>query len=1436
MSKRKKAVPLRHSETFPHLEFSFGGRVLSKDELKASKRVSFKLCSSDDSNLNDSEYYNKSKKKKIYKTPPASSIILGELSFPINGDHQMSFELNNADYCILVQDTEEFLELNLKISLDSDKKIHVFNLSITNDLLLKTINELLKHKYIWVITNEISLLSGVLNVNITTTPEKTPISKAENLVQLLLGKPLSISSNRNCCSKKGFIKEFFEEIKAHQKDKLNFSGTDVQHVQLIPELRPYQAKAVQWMIFRECNELHIQEAEWLPSIIDTFKLKCGNNIYYNKYTTMLSLQLGNFPPFPKGGILADEMGLGKTVVVISLILNHKPKSELDSRNEVLLPYATEGVQSKIVFKSHEAVKYNNEIVAKNKETYLDPDEKLICNKVSRGPALKKALTEWYESKLAEYSAASPSKIRRIDNDNIKCICGNISSKRKEECVRCPDCGRFQHSRCVGFNKKFLYYCPPCWSKQKLVVSNATLIIAPSSIYHQWFEEISKHVKPDAFQNGVFMYNGLKDGFIQPSVLAGNDIVIATYATLRAEINHAMQSMSERKLRNEERFLKMCSPLIQIYWWRLCLDEAQMVENDHSQINQMVNLISAVNRWSVTGTPIQKSINELYYLVEWLGVEPFVEKSIWDNLLYQPYLNGNKNPLYSVVSKIFWRSSKEDVADELKLPNQKVQYHFLKFTAIEQNFYMREHNLSSSDFSERLKRIGLDLHQTVDSLDKTTLNRLLAPLLNLRQACSHPMAVKGSKIYSKTGNMTLTELLEYLFGKTKVECEEAMRQHIAALNGLAGIHSILEEWETSVDYYRQVLQFTEEYKDKIHIDSLQRIHTLTNLAEILQYHSQGIAPTIRDDYLKNDAKVLEDKYMQNAISELNSDENLLKSLTTKVSELEEKFETASGIWWNRLIHLLTIDGSINELKDKLELELFTSEVENKKQVELFLSKISSVKGIEIMLRNWLGGIEENRSKTLKHLDIIRKKPCEELVYAAVDCHLRTLAIETKKKKCQLCICESVLLDYECSLFDVSRKVLKESYEKVLDGAQTKGSWRAQKAEKCLRALLNVCKLKGNMEAWCLKDGKTHMQLLEAMKKEFKQLRAVWMSLNHQVQALDEISMCKLRLRLRLPGEPIPPKMTNLSLKTQNKIESIFIIERHEVEPQKLKLRGDLELSKSEFKKKYGTLLYLKNLGQKENPKPEPCPVCKIVLENEWCVLQCGHSYCIDCIRIMLNRSPKPSLSCPVCREITKSCDLSFIDLSGKQENSDITVAGDHSTKVDGIVRSLLILKRDDPKVKVLVFSTWAVVLKILEVALTQNGISFRRMPGHDYQSHLKQFKDPNLNVTVLLLPISWGSKGLNLTESNHVFLVEPIMNPAEELQAIGRVHRIGQTKETVVHRFLIKGTIEEKIHTAVSEAKDKWGQKKVTLEDLKNLFDMKNNYLTPSSCEKSVSVS
>jgi len=72
------------------------------------------------------------------------------------------------------------------------------------------------------------------------------------------------------------------------------------------------------------------------------------------------------------------------------------------------------------------------------------------------------------------------------------------------------------------------------------------------------------------------------------------------------------------------------------------------------------------------------------------------------------------------------------------------------------------------------------------------------------------------------------------------------------------------------------------------------------------------------------------------------------------------------------------------------------------------------------------------------------------------------------------------------------------------------------------------------------------------------------------------------------------------------------------------------------------------------------------------------------------------------------------------------------------------------------------------------------------------------VPFMVLSLKAGGVGLNLTRANHVIHFDRWWNPAVENQATDRAFRIGQKKKVMVHKFITRGTIEEKIDTMLEE--------------------------------------
>ncbi|HMN42550.1 MAG TPA: DEAD/DEAH box helicase, partial [Phycisphaerales bacterium] len=78
---------------------------------------------------------------------------------------------------------------------------------------------------------------------------------------------------------------------------------------------------------------------------------------------------------------------------------------------------------------------------------------------------------------------------------------------------------------------------------------------------------------------------------------------------------------------------------------------------------------------------------------------------------------------------------------------------------------------------------------------------------------------------------------------------------------------------------------------------------------------------------------------------------------------------------------------------------------------------------------------------------------------------------------------------------------------------------------------------------------------------------------------------------------------------------------------------------------------------------------------------------------------------------------------------------------------------------------------------------------------------NVTPPVLILSLKAGGVGLNLTAANHVFHFDRWWNPAVESQATDRAYRIGQTRTVQVHKFVVSGTLEERIDQMIQEKTD-----------------------------------
>ncbi|WCJ41699.1 DNA/RNA helicase protein [Euphorbia peplus] len=235
----------------------------------------------------------------------------------------------------------------------------------------------------------------------------------------------------------------------------------------------------------------------------------------------------------------------------------------------------------------------------------------------------------------------------------------------------------------------------------------------------------------------------------------------------------------------------------------------------------------------------------------------------------------------------------------------------------------------------------------------------------------------------------------------------------------------------------------------------------------------------------------------------------------------------------------------------------------------------------------------------------------------------------------------------------------------------------------------------------------------------------------------------------------------------------------------------------------------------------CPICLEAYEDA-VLTPCAHRLCRECLLASWRNST--SGLCPVCRKTVSKQEL-ITAPTVSRFRIDVEKNWVESSKVAAVFQELESLRSSGSKS--ILFSQWTAFLDLLQIPLSRSGIPFVRLDGNLSQQQrervIKQFSEDE-NILVLLMSLKAGGVGINLTAASNAFVMDPWWNPAVEEQAVMRIHRIGQTKRVMIKRFIVKGTVEERME-AVQARKQRMIAGALTdkevrtarIEELKMLF-------------------
>ncbi|KAM7133775.1 helicase-like transcription factor isoform 1-T1 [Molossus nigricans] len=509
-------------------------------------------------------------------------------------------------------------------------------------------------------------------------------------------------------------------------------------------LLPHQKQALAWMVSRE-------NSRELPPFWEQ-----RNDLYYN---TITNFSEKDRPENVHGGILADDMGLGKTLTAIAVILTNfhdgKPLPiERTKKNQLKKECSINGESVKLggnntsektdgLNKGSRCSGEPSISDVKRKNKYPKSE---LCSFRSKRRKTAVQYTESSDSEEIETSELPQKmkgKLKNAQSETKSRIKAGSSKVKEDTEFACA-----LTSPTPATKKKMLKKGASAMEGSKktdVERPRTTLIICPLSVLSNWIDQFGQHIKSDVHLN-FYVYYG-PDRIRDPTLLSKQDIVLTTYNILTHDYG-----------------MKGDSPLHSIRWLRVILDEGHAIRNPNAQQTKAVLCLEAERRWVLTGTPIQNSLKDLWSLLSFLKLKPFLDREWWHRTIQRPVTMGDEGGLrrlQSLIKNITLRrtkTSKIKGKPVLELPERKVFIQHITLSDEERKIYQSVKN-EGRDTIGRYFNEGTVLAHYAD---------VLGLLLRLRQICCHThLLTSAVSPAAPSGNDTPEELRKKLIRKMKL---------------------------------------------------------------------------------------------------------------------------------------------------------------------------------------------------------------------------------------------------------------------------------------------------------------------------------------------------------------------------------------------------------------------------------------------------------------------------------------------------------------------------------------------------------------------------------------------------------------------------------------------------------------------------------------------